>query len=277
MARVLADVFAAFFQERARALADIVVGGGRLRLHFLAEGRGLHLECIRQFARLFPGVVRNFADLRFELFQLSACLVMKFREHLIEMLRGHVQLPAEVGEQLFALAFDVGEIVIGELAVAFLELAFDCVPVAADGEVFHASEFAEWSPAGRMNRQPILDFFVKKWLRDPDALRRHAFDTRSRTPRRDTLFAMAKKTKTPLPPIESIMQRADDFARREPAKAVVSGFGAGFLLNLLPLRMIASMLVTIVFSCLRPALLFLGLMKACEFCRTNKPPTDHHE
>lgn len=90
-------------------------------------------------------------------------------------------------------------------------------------------------------------------------------------------FAMAKQTKTPPPAIESIMQRADDFARREPAKAVVSGFGAGFLLNLLPLRAIASALVAIAFSCLRPALLFLGLMKACEFCRTNKTHTDRHE
>ena len=88
---------------------------------------------------------------------------------------------------------------------------------------------------------------------------------------------MAKKTNPPLPPIESIMQRADDFARREPAKAIVSGFGAGFLINLLPLRAITSLVVGIAFSCLRPALLFLGLMKACEFCRTNKPHNDRHE
>ncbi|MEO6740642.1 MAG: hypothetical protein ABIP20_10335 [Chthoniobacteraceae bacterium] len=88
---------------------------------------------------------------------------------------------------------------------------------------------------------------------------------------------MAKRTNTPLPVIEAVIQRADDFARREPAKAVVSGFGAGFLINLLPLRAIASLLVGIAFSCLRPVLLFLGVMKACEFCRTNKQPTDRHE
>ena len=88
---------------------------------------------------------------------------------------------------------------------------------------------------------------------------------------------MAKQTKTPPPAIETIMQRADDFARREPAKAIVSGFGAGVLINLLPLRAIASALVGIAFCFVRPALLFLGLMKACEFCRTNKPPTDRHE
>ena len=73
------------------------------------------------------------------------------------------------------------------------------------------------------------------------------------------------------------MERADDFARREPAKAVVSAFGAGFLLNLLPLGDIAAALVGIVFSLVRPALLFLGLMKACEFCRTPTPMTDRHE
>ncbi|MEO6789146.1 MAG: hypothetical protein ABI318_23735 [Chthoniobacteraceae bacterium] len=88
---------------------------------------------------------------------------------------------------------------------------------------------------------------------------------------------MTKRTKTPPPAIKSIIQRADDFARREPVKAVVSGFGAGFLLNLLPLRAIASTLVAIAFSCLRPALLFLGLMKACDFCRTHKPSNDRHE
>ena len=117
----------------------------------------------------------------------------------------------------------------------------------------------------------------EKIRRDADGGRHRTFDTRSRTPRCDTLIAMAKKTKTPPPAIETIMQRADDFARREPAKAVVSGFGAGFLLNLLPLRAIASVFVAIAFSCLRPALLFLGLMKACEFCRTNKPNNDRHE
>ena len=74
------------------------------------------------------------------------------------------------------------------------------------------------------------------------------------------------------------MQRADDFARREPAKAVVSAFGAGFLLNLLPLSAIAAALVGIAFSFVRPALLFLGLLKACEFCHSQTPtptPKNH--
>jgi len=53
----------------------------------------------------------------------------------------------------------------------------------------------------------------------------------------------------------------------------MSAFGAGFLLNLLPLSTIASALVGIAFSFLRPVLLFLGLYKACELCRC-KTQTD---
>ena len=71
--------------------------------------------------------------------------------------------------------------------------------------------------------------------------------------------------------IDGLMERADEFARRDPARATVSAFGAGFLLNLLPLRTIASLLVGIAFTFVRPALLFLGLLKACEFCRTQDP------
>ena len=72
-------------------------------------------------------------------------------------------------------------------------------------------------------------------------------------------------------------QLADDFARREPAKAVVSAFGAGILLNLLPFSAIAAALVGIAFSLVRPALLFLGLLKACEFYRTQNETTNRHE
>lgn len=63
-----------------------------------------------------------------------------------------------------------------------------------------------------------------------------------------------------------IAQCADDFARREPTKAVISAFGAGFLLNLLPLGAIVAAIVGIALALVRPALLFLGLFKACELC-----------
>jgi len=73
------------------------------------------------------------------------------------------------------------------------------------------------------------------------------------------------------------MQRADEYARREPSKAVVSAFGAGFLLNLLPLSAIAAALVGIAFSLVRPALLFLGLLKACEMGRSQVQTPSRHE
>lgn len=60
------------------------------------------------------------------------------------------------------------------------------------------------------------------------------------------------------------LDRADDYARREPAKAVVTAFGAGFLVNLLPIGAIVGAIAAVTFSMLRPVLLFLGLMKACE-------------
>ena len=75
------------------------------------------------------------------------------------------------------------------------------------------------------------------------------------------------------PKLDDLMKRADDFARREPARATLSAFGAGFLLNLLPLGAIAAALVGIAFSLVRPALLFLGVYKACELCRC-KTQTD---
>lgn len=99
-------------------------------------------------------------------------------------------------------------------------------------------------------------------------------DTRKVPPTGDALVAMAKSTKSPPPSLDGWTQRADDFARREPAKAVVSAFGVGFLLNLLPLSAIAAALVGIAFSFVRPALLFLGLLKAYEFCRSQNSTSD---
>ena len=76
------------------------------------------------------------------------------------------------------------------------------------------------------------------------------------------------KPRNPPPNLDDLLERADDFARREPLRATVSAFGAGFLLNLLPLGAIAAAVVAIAFSLVRPALLFLGLYKACDLCRS---------
>lgn len=99
-------------------------------------------------------------------------------------------------------------------------------------------------------------------------------EARSHAPKQGACHDLRGEMSKPptLPPrtLDDILQRADEFAAREPAKAVVSAFGAGFLLNLLPLGAIAAALVRIAFSLIRPVLLFLGLLKACECCRTTK-------
>ena len=84
---------------------------------------------------------------------------------------------------------------------------------------------------------------------------------------------MKKKESPRNPPakLDGMMDRAAEFARREPTRATVSAVGAGFLLHLLPFRAIASALLAIAVSLLKPALLFLGLLKACEFCSTQNP------
>jgi hypothetical protein len=61
---------------------------------------------------------------------------------------------------------------------------------------------------------------------------------------------------------------AEEFARREPVKAVACAFGAGLLLHLLPTRATTAVVSTLV----RPVLLCLGLMKAFEICGCNKEP-----
>ena len=65
---------------------------------------------------------------------------------------------------------------------------------------------------------------------------------------------------------ERWMQRADEYAKREPTKAMVSAFGTGLLLHMLPLGRIAAATTGIAFSMMRPAMLFLGLRKACDLC-----------
>ena len=68
-------------------------------------------------------------------------------------------------------------------------------------------------------------------------------------------------------PTEALLQRADEFARHDPTKAVVSAFGAGLLLHLLPIGAIVGGLAVLALTLARPVLLFLGVMKACELCR----------
>jgi ElaB/YqjD/DUF883 family membrane-anchored ribosome-binding protein len=73
---------------------------------------------------------------------------------------------------------------------------------------------------------------------------------------------------SPTDQLEVWLDQADDYARREPVKAVVSAFGVGFLVNLLPIGAIVGALTGIAFAMARPVLLFLGLLKACDLARS---------
>ena len=64
------------------------------------------------------------------------------------------------------------------------------------------------------------------------------------------------------------LDQADAFARREPAKAVVSAFGVGLLLNFLPIGALAA----VAFALGRPVLLCFGLVKIWELCPCKTEP-----
>ena len=76
-----------------------------------------------------------------------------------------------------------------------------------------------------------------------------------------------KSQKRQAAPAASWLKKADDYARHEPTKAVLSAASAGFILNLLPIGAIVGALAAVAFALVRPALLFLGLLKAAEFLR----------
>ena len=69
--------------------------------------------------------------------------------------------------------------------------------------------------------------------------------------------------------IQRLVREAEEFARKEPAKAVATAFGAGLLLNFLPTRFIVGTITAVAVPFMRPALLALGLIKACEMCFTD--------
>lgn len=84
---------------------------------------------------------------------------------------------------------------------------------------------------------------------------------------------MASKTQRnrPIEPASSWLDKADDYARTEPTRAVVTAAGAGFIINLLPIGAIVGLLAAIAFALVRPALLFMGLLKAGELLSTKSP------
>lgn len=68
------------------------------------------------------------------------------------------------------------------------------------------------------------------------------------------------------------LSEAEAFARREPAKAVASAVGAGFLLHLLPIGAILRALAAVAFALARPILIFLGLQRVWDICPCKKEP-----
>lgn len=79
-------------------------------------------------------------------------------------------------------------------------------------------------------------------------------------------------TQPPPHPVEDSLQRllekTEDFIRREPSKAVAVAFGAGLLLKLLPPRAVARPFAAVTAKLLPPTLLGLGLLKAVELARS---------
>ncbi len=77
-------------------------------------------------------------------------------------------------------------------------------------------------------------------------------------------------TATPQATLHRVLHDAENFVRRDPAKAIATAFGAGLLLNLVPPRMIVGAITAVAVPFMRPALLGLGLFKAFElFCKSD--------
>lgn len=75
------------------------------------------------------------------------------------------------------------------------------------------------------------------------------------------------RTSTSTSTVDQWLEKADDFARDEPVQAVAGAFGAGFLINLLPIGAIVGALAAVAFAMARPLLLFFGLLKVSELIR----------
>jgi len=73
-------------------------------------------------------------------------------------------------------------------------------------------------------------------------------------------------------PAPSLLHSAEEFARRDPAKAMAAAFGVGLLLNLVPPRVIVGTVTAVAVPFMRPALIALGLLKAFELCSKDDKP-----
>lgn len=78
-------------------------------------------------------------------------------------------------------------------------------------------------------------------------------------------------------PVEECVQKlvgeAEEFARRDPSKAVGIAFGVGLALNVVPKRFLVGTVALAAVTLARPVLLGLGVMKAFEICCSGKSGT----
>ena len=63
---------------------------------------------------------------------------------------------------------------------------------------------------------------------------------------------------------ENLCQRTEEYARKEPAKAIGLAVGLGFFISVFPVFRLVSSLFRLFFSLLRPVLLCLGGIKLYE-------------
>ena len=70
--------------------------------------------------------------------------------------------------------------------------------------------------------------------------------------------------------VQKLVSEAEDFARRDPTKAVAVAFGLGVALNVLPKRLLVGTVTLAALTLGRPLLLSLGVLKAFEMCCSSK-------
>ncbi len=70
--------------------------------------------------------------------------------------------------------------------------------------------------------------------------------------------------------VQKLVNEAEDFARRDPTKAVAVAFGLGVALNILPKRLLVGTAAMAAITLGRPLLMSLGVLKAFEMCCSGK-------
>ena len=65
-------------------------------------------------------------------------------------------------------------------------------------------------------------------------------------------------------PVSELIRKTADEVRKQPVKSLVWAFFVGVFLTVFPIGRILGLFAWIAFGLLRPVLLLLGLLKACE-------------